>query len=79
MLTQQSPHELAFDSGHTAHFMSPQALKDLAVMPEILQDTPKPLPFPVIWDEFTAVTGQNGEVCFTTEIIQGQAEVSKSA
>lgn len=24
MLTQQSPHELAFDSGHTVHFMSPQ-------------------------------------------------------
>lgn len=59
--------------------MSPQTLNDLVLMPEILHDIPKPLPFPVIWYEFTTVTYQNGEVCSTTEIIQGQAEVYKLA
>jgi len=41
-------------------------------MPEILHDTVKPLPFPVIWYELTTVTYQNREVCFTTEITQGE-------
>lgn len=59
--------------------MSPQTLNDLVLMPEILHEIPKPLPFPVIWYEFPTGTDQNGEVCSTAEIIQGRAEVAKLA
>lgn len=47
-------------------------------MPEILHDMLKPLPFPVIWYEFTTVKYQNGEVCFNTDNT-GPREVYKSA
>lgn len=47
--------------------MSPQTVNDLVLTPKILRDMLKPLPFPVIWYEFTTVKYQNGEVCFITD------------
>lgn len=62
-----TPWIILWYSLHFPLLKSPQTLNTLVLMPEILHDMLKPLPFPVIWYEFTTVKYQNGEVCFNTD------------